>query len=325
MALNHTHLLRRKMKNQLHQILPTLLILSLASNLAFATEATSSDKNLLQEPKEWVAPRRKARAKNPVAVSKESIAAGKLLFQNGCVSCHGDAGKGDGAAAAFLTVHPPDLTSAKAAKESDGALYWKISSGRSPMPSFEAIYTPEQRWQIINYVRTLGAKAVAPKPGHLLDSVVDDYLTIRQSLALDNEKASLAAAKTLAQSLANLDLVKLDKLPKNVSKVWTKNKTAIQTAGGALAKVKTLADLRVAFGEFSAKLIPGLTQFGYGGVKAVQVFHCEMALGGKGADWLQKDKSASNPYLGKKESTCGTVQQSIGKVAPPSPSKPITE
>jgi mono/diheme cytochrome c family protein len=313
------------MKYQLHQILPTLLILALASNYAYANDASSSDGNLLQEPKEWVAPRRKARAKNPVKVSKESLAAGKLLYQNGCVSCHGESGKGDGAAAAFLAVHPSDLNSDKVQKQSDGAIYWKLSNGRSPMPSFEAMYTAEQRWQIVNYVRSINAKAVAPEPGHLLDAVVDQALTIRNNLATDNEKASLAAAKSLGQSLSNLSLVKMDKMSKNVVKVWTANKTAIQTAGNKLAKAKNLKELRLAYSEFSTKLIPGLTQFGYGGAKPVQVFHCEMAFGGKGADWVQIGDQASNPYTGKKDAACGSVKQTIGKVAPPSPSKPVTE
>ncbi len=41
------------------------------------------------------------------------------------------------------------------------ALSWKISEGNSPMPSFVEAFTEEQRWQIVNYVRTL-ASPISP-------------------------------------------------------------------------------------------------------------------------------------------------------------------
>jgi mono/diheme cytochrome c family protein len=35
---------------------------------------------------------------------------GGLLFESFCSSCHGEDGKGQGQLAAFLAIHPPDLT-----------------------------------------------------------------------------------------------------------------------------------------------------------------------------------------------------------------------
>jgi len=47
----------------------------------------------------------------------------------------------------------------------DGELFWKISEGRRPMPEFKKRLTEEQRWQLVNYVRTFAPKpAPAPKP-----------------------------------------------------------------------------------------------------------------------------------------------------------------
>src|SRR5438876_8954993 len=49
-----------------------------------------------------------AAAKNPVAVTPQSIATGKALFQKYCRFCHGEDAKGDGPQAPEGT-HPPNL------------------------------------------------------------------------------------------------------------------------------------------------------------------------------------------------------------------------
>jgi mono/diheme cytochrome c family protein len=111
----------------------------------------------------WIAPARAARKANPVLADATSIATGKELFVGGCLPCHGPAGKGDGPAAAGLErdgtpVRPGNLSDPALWQQSDGTIFWKISEGRSPMPSFQETYSEEQRWEIINYVRTLASK-----------------------------------------------------------------------------------------------------------------------------------------------------------------------
>jgi len=118
------------------------------------------------ESEPWIAPARAARKQNPIPADGKSIAQGKELFTAGCLPCHGPAGKGDGPAAVGLErngapVRPGNLSSSKLWEQSDGALFWKISEGKSPMPSFQETWSDEQRWQIVNYVRTL-----APKEGN---------------------------------------------------------------------------------------------------------------------------------------------------------------
>src|SRR5438128_2560537 len=51
-------------------------------------------------------------AKNPVAATPQSIAAGQALFQKYCRFCHGADAKGNGPQAPKDT-HPPDLTDDK--------------------------------------------------------------------------------------------------------------------------------------------------------------------------------------------------------------------
>jgi len=107
----------------------------------------------------WDAPARAARKKNPVPVDDKSIAAGKVLYVAQCIKCHGDAGKGNGPSAKELDPKPKDLSDPQVAGQTDGALFWKITTGRKPMPGFETLVSEDDRWNIVNYVRKL-----APQP-----------------------------------------------------------------------------------------------------------------------------------------------------------------
>jgi len=107
---------------------------------------------------EWVAPARAAKKKNPVAANALSLEKGKVVYAKECVSCHGDTGKGDGSAVKDLEKKPNDLTLTKTLEQSDGALFWKITEGNKPMASYEKTLSEEDRWHVINYLRTLAAK-----------------------------------------------------------------------------------------------------------------------------------------------------------------------
>ncbi len=43
----------------------------------------------------------------------------------------------------------------------DGEIFWKMTEGRKPMPSFKKQLSDEQRWQLVNFVRTLTPKTGA--------------------------------------------------------------------------------------------------------------------------------------------------------------------
>jgi mono/diheme cytochrome c family protein len=113
---------------------------------------------------EWKAPARAAKKQNPIPADEKSIAAGKAVYTKECYSCHGTAGKGNGPAAKDLAKSPGDLSSPKMCEQTDGALFWKITTGKKPMASYETLLTEEQRWQVINYVRTLGPRPSEKKP-----------------------------------------------------------------------------------------------------------------------------------------------------------------
>ena len=108
----------------------------------------------------WPVPQTAADLQNPVASNSTSVKNGQTLYQSYCAPCHGKSGRGDGAAATSLHPKPADHTSAAIQAESDGTLFYKISEGHAntAMPPFKAVLQADQRWAIINYIRTLAKK-----------------------------------------------------------------------------------------------------------------------------------------------------------------------
>lgn len=113
---------------------------------------------LADSPTEWKAPSRASRRKNPIPADAKSIAAGKVVYAGQCLSCHGLEGKGDGPAARGINPKPRNLSDPAIQEQTDGSMFWKIAEGKAPMPTFEKLLKPEQRWKVINYVRTFAHK-----------------------------------------------------------------------------------------------------------------------------------------------------------------------
>jgi mono/diheme cytochrome c family protein len=104
-----------------------------------------------------------AQLTNPFAGDAAAIAAGQIIFNTNCVSCHGPQGQGDGLAAAGLNPKPANLADRQMLDGlSDGYLFWRVSEGgamapfNSAMPSWKAVLSEEQRWHVISFVRSLG-------------------------------------------------------------------------------------------------------------------------------------------------------------------------
>ena len=103
----------------------------------------------------WDAPLSAKQTKNPISVSESSLAAGRRIYVKRCVNCHGKDGNGDGPDAIDLGLHPAKFSDPRMREESDGALFWKITHGKKPMPAYGSRLSPAERWSVINYLRTL--------------------------------------------------------------------------------------------------------------------------------------------------------------------------
>ncbi len=97
---------------------------------------------------------------NPVPADATSIARGAELFHINCSQCHGADGKGDGPIANFLQkTKPADLTGPVVTSLSDGAIFLVITNGMpGAMPALNENLTVRERWDVVNYVRTLQQK-----------------------------------------------------------------------------------------------------------------------------------------------------------------------
>jgi mono/diheme cytochrome c family protein len=110
-------------------------------------------------PAPWVAPDDAKKVKNPFPPTAETLAAAEQLFTDNCVLCHGEKGVGDGPGAKTLKVKPANFTDSKVQAETDGSLYWKMTNGRGPMPSWRDTLTDQERWELVGYIRKLGKDA----------------------------------------------------------------------------------------------------------------------------------------------------------------------
>jgi FTR1 family protein len=82
---------------------------------------------------------------------------GHQLFASQCASCHGDRGLGDGPAARMASVdaRPPAIGDAHALPALDPTLAYNVISvgvRGTMMPAFAETLTPQQRWDVVNYV-----------------------------------------------------------------------------------------------------------------------------------------------------------------------------
>jgi mono/diheme cytochrome c family protein len=130
------------MKYQIFYWLLGLILLTIMT-LVFAHDTTG-----------WIAPEEARRVKNPIKATRASIQKGKEIYEKKCALCHGPKGDGHGPAAEGLNPKPTNFIESHGEKMTDGEHFWKLTTGRGPMPSFEKDLSTEDRWNVINYVNT---------------------------------------------------------------------------------------------------------------------------------------------------------------------------
>ncbi|MGA8145078.1 MAG: cytochrome c [Candidatus Acidiferrales bacterium] len=137
-------------KNLLAPILVTFLIVAIAGGIVLYSFSGFGER---------------ARAKklmNPVPATPAAIDAGINVYLERCQNCHGLNGDGKGPKAADLSIAPADFRDRRAMGAiTDGELYWRITKGARPMPSFESL-SEEERWQAVDYIRTFAQQPSSP-------------------------------------------------------------------------------------------------------------------------------------------------------------------
>ncbi len=98
------------------------------------------------------------KARNPVAVTPQSLADGKEAFGHYCIVCHGLDGQNTGVPfAAQMDPPVPSLASPEVQRYADGQLKWVIDNGVAPsgMPAARGILSDDEQWSIVIYLRHL--------------------------------------------------------------------------------------------------------------------------------------------------------------------------
>jgi mono/diheme cytochrome c family protein len=120
----------------------------------------------------WTVPEQAKLAKNPVTDSDAIRQSVRPLYHDKCSSCHGDSGKGDGHDASLYDPPPTDFTDTKQMSGvTDGELFYKLSEGHKPMPSFKKRLTEDQRWRLVVLLRSFAevpaaGPAATSSPAH---------------------------------------------------------------------------------------------------------------------------------------------------------------
>lgn len=104
------------------------------------------------------APEKARVRRNPLEKDPQASAAGRILFEQHCAECHGDAAEGG--------KKGPSLKAPEIQNAEPGAIFWVLTNGvvRKGMPVWSKLPEP-QRWQLVTYLKSLGgASAATPKP-----------------------------------------------------------------------------------------------------------------------------------------------------------------
>jgi len=99
---------------------------------------------------EWIVPDEEASLANPSEYTLDNVKMGKAIYIMNCKSCHGDPGKNNPLA---LVPMPVDIASEKMQANSEGSLFYKITTGLGLMPPFASTLSVNDRWQLVNFIQ----------------------------------------------------------------------------------------------------------------------------------------------------------------------------
>ncbi|MEI7662329.1 MAG: c-type cytochrome [Bacteroidota bacterium] len=110
----------------------------------------------------WVVPDDQKAITAPAKFTPDMQKQGELIYTKNCQSCHGLPGKDNWVKQ--LVPPPGDLAKEKAQKQTDGEIFFRITTGKAPMPEFRNIIAEDDRWSVIAFLRSFNPKYVQPAP-----------------------------------------------------------------------------------------------------------------------------------------------------------------
>jgi len=155
---------------------------------------------------EWEIPADQAALSSPTDYTLDNVKRGKDIYTRNCLSCHGDPGKNNPLA---LVPMPVDIASASMQANSEGALFYKMTTGKGVMPPFETTIPEGDRWNLVHFIKNYSPEReqllvdAPPVKAKLLASVNEASGAVEIMAEFEEANgtyASLAAAPVIISS-----------------------------------------------------------------------------------------------------------------------------
>jgi mono/diheme cytochrome c family protein len=135
-------------------------------DLSALPEPGARESSLATSAKRWLIGRA-ARGSVGAAPASDASSAdnGSMTYGMDCDTCHGKDGRHPTETGRWMYPRVPDLGSPGVQGWSDAELFWIIKNGVrfSGMPGFAKMQTDKEIWDLVHYVRSLGAPAPPSK------------------------------------------------------------------------------------------------------------------------------------------------------------------
>lgn len=140
-----------------------------------------------------------------------------------------------------------------------------------------------------------------------LGAVVDKYLALHRALAVD----ALSEARKSAREIEHTTSAILPAAGSPFYNAWMPIARHIKALAAKLVQGASLGEQRVAFRDLSHQIATVLRVLGNPLNESLRLASCPMALGGKGAEWIQQAEKIENPYFGPAMHSCGEVHSTV--------------
>jgi len=153
---------------------------------------------------QWEVPADKKAKVAPLLFNAETVKKGEAIFKQNCQMCHGEPTKSN---YTKLTPLPGDPASANYQNQTDGSMFYKITTGRGPMPQFKDVLKEEERWFVISYIRSFNKNYVQPSPEGAKSSVELPKVTIETKYNKEANQLSVTIRDLKNIPLSNIEVI----------------------------------------------------------------------------------------------------------------------
>lgn len=147
---------------------------------------------------------------------------------------------------------------------------------------------------------------VQPVQEDTMKEVYNAYFSIKDALVKSDGKTAAVKASELLKAI---NAVPMDKMKSDQHAAWMKVLPELKEDATHISDTQDAKHERDHFVTLSSNIHTVMKAFG--STDAVYYQKCPMANGGKGANWLSKEKAIKNPYYGSAMLTCGSTIETL--------------